>query len=139
MIAPYRVYFCLLALLGLFMAGCGGDSLNRHRIQGTVTYDGQPVESGAIFFEPTMSAGRIAPTVYLRIQNGKYDAGEEGPVSGKYRIVVGGWDESKRRVDDDGVTHTTPLFNDYTFETDIPPPNNTLNVEVPASQAIESN
>jgi hypothetical protein len=29
------------------------------------------------------------------------------------------------------------LFDDYVFEVEIPPPNNTLDVEVPVSQAIE--
>ena len=126
-----------LAVLGLVLAGCGGDGLDRHRIRGTVTFEGKPVESGAIFFEPTASVGKIAPTVYLPIQDGKYDTGNKGPVAGKYRVVVGGRDaKSKARVDDDGITHTTRLFNDYVFEVDIPPPNNTLNVEVPASQAI---
>ena len=125
-----------LAVLGLVLAGCGGDGLDRHRLRGTVTFEGKPVEFGAIFFEPTPSVGKIAPTVYLPVRDGKYDTGSKGPVTGKYRVVVGGMDKSKGRVDDDGVTHTPPLFNDYVFEVDIPPPNNTLDVEVPASRAI---
>jgi hypothetical protein len=125
-----------LAILSLVLAGCGGDGLDRHRVRGTVTFEGKPVQFGAIFFEPTASAGKIAPTVYLPVRDGKYDAGNKGPVAGKYRVVVGGVDKSRERVDDDSVTHAAQLFNDYVFEVDIPPPNNTLDVEVPASRAI---
>ena len=130
------VWFCSLAVVCVALAGCG-DGLKRQRVQGTVTFQGQPVEFGAIFFEPTASVGKVAPTVYLPIRDGKYDTGDEGPVAGKYRVVVGGMDKSRNKVDDDGITQTPQLFRDYTFEVDIPPPNNTLDTEVPASQAIQ--
>jgi hypothetical protein len=120
------------------MSGCGGgDGLDRYRITGTVTYNGKPVEFGSIFFEPTESVGKIAPTAYLPVRDGKYDAGDEGPVKGKYRVVVGGIDKSKDKVDSDGITTSQQLFKDYRFEVEIPPPDNVLNVEVPASQAIK--
>jgi hypothetical protein len=125
-----------LAVVCAALAGCG-DGMKRYPVRGTVTFQGRPVESGAIFFEPTESAGKIAPTVYLPVRGGKYDAGDKGPVAGKYRVVVGGMDQSKNKVDDDGVTHTPQLFKDYVFEVDIPPPNNTLDIEVPASHAIQ--
>ena len=136
-VAQRGVWFCWLVVVSLALGGCGGDNLNRHRVRGTVTFEGKPVEFGAIFFEPTESVGKIAPTVYLPVRGGKYDAGSEGPVAGKYRVVVGGMDKSKEKKDSDGVTHTPQLFEDYKFEVDIPPPDNTLNVEVPASQAIK--
>ena len=134
---PWRVGLCSLAIVCLALAGCGSrDGLTRYRVQGTVTFQGKPVEFGAIFFEPTESVGKIAPTVYLPVRDGKYDAKDKGPVAGKYRVVVGGMDKSKERVDSDGITHTPQLFQDYVFEVEIPPPDNTLDVEVPASQAI---
>jgi hypothetical protein len=132
----WRGWLGSLAILCPVWAGCGGDGLERHRVRGTVTFEGKPVEFGAIFFEPTASAGQIAPTVYLPVRDGKFDAGNKGPTAGKYRVVVGGMDKSRQRVDDDGITHTPQLFNDYVLEVEIPPPNNTLHVEVPAPQAI---
>src|SRR5262245_49966320 len=92
-----RAGLCLLAAAGLALAGCGrGDGLTRHRVKGAVTFQGQPVAFGAIFFEPTASVGKIAPTVYLPVRDGKYDTADKGPVAGKYRVVVGGVDQSKQ-------------------------------------------
>jgi hypothetical protein len=127
----------VLAAVGLALAGCGrGDGLTRHRIKGTVTFAGQPVAFGAIFFEPTASVGKVAPTVYLPIRDGKYDTLDKGPVTGRYRVIVGGMDQSKQRVDSDGITLTPQLFQDYKFEVDFPRPDGLLDVDVPASQAI---
>jgi hypothetical protein len=138
-VAPFRVGLCSLVVVGLALAGCGrGDGPARHRVKGTVTFEGKPVEFGAIFFEPTESVGKIAPTVYLPVRDGKYDTNDQGPAAGRYRVVVGGMNKSRERVDSDGITHTPQLFQDYKFEVDIPPPNNTLDVVVPASQAIRS-
>jgi hypothetical protein len=136
---PQQLRNPVLGALALCLAlcGCAGDGLERHQIKGKVTFGGKPVESGAIFFEPTLSAGRIAPTVYLPVRGGAYDTGVKGPVSGKYRVIVGGIDAASKRVDDDGITHTSRLFEDHVFEVDIPPPNNTLDVDVPAARAAK--
>lgn len=135
--AQSRPALCWLVIVALTLAGCGrGDGLKRFPVSGTVMFEGQPVAFGSIFFEPTASVGEIAPTVYLPVRNGKYDAEDKGPIAGKYRVIVGGQDQSKRHVDSDGITHTQQLFQDYKFEVEIPPPNNTLDVKVPASQAI---
>jgi hypothetical protein len=137
MIWPSLRWFCALAIVFFISGGCGGEGLDRERIQGTVTFEGKPVERGAVLFEPTQSVGTIAPTVYLRVQDGTFDTGDEGPIPGKYKVIVGGYQTAKTHVDSDGVTHTAQLFNDYTFEVEIPPPGNTLHIEVPASRAIQ--
>ena len=123
---------CIVPLALVALGGCGaGESLDRYPLTGTVTYDGKPVESGVIFFEPKASAGKVAPTVYLSIKDGKLDAEDEGPVKGTYHVIVRGYDKSKERVDDDGITITPQLFPDYEFDVEIPPPDNVLKVEVP--------
>ncbi|MEQ1825948.1 MAG: hypothetical protein ABL921_08365 [Pirellula sp.] len=117
----------------LLAPGCG-DGLDRFRVRGTVTYEGKPVEAGMIFFEPTSSAGSIAPTTYLSIKAGKYDAGSEGPTKGKYRVTVGGFDRANEKKDGEGTVFTPSLFPDYKFETEIPPENNVLDIEVPSKK-----
>jgi hypothetical protein len=126
---------CFVSAALLVAGGCGEKTLDRIRISGTVTYEGKPVEFGAIFFEPTESVGKIAPTVYLPVRGGKYDSEDNGPIKGKYRVTVGGMDKSKETKDDDGITNTPQLFPDYKFEVEIPPPDNKLDVEVPVAKA----
>jgi hypothetical protein len=69
----------------LAMAGCGG---NRASVGGTVTYDGQPVDGGRIFFIPDGEPpGR--PAVHATIEQGKYYLpAAQGPAFGKHRVEV---------------------------------------------------
>jgi hypothetical protein len=68
-----------LLLLGL-TAGCGGPP--RAKVSGTVTLDGQPVESGTISFYPTANSG---PTAGGGIENGRYTL-EASP--GEMTVVI---------------------------------------------------
>lgn len=43
----------LLATLALVATGCGKSGPKTYDVTGTVTYDGQPLESGSIAFAPT--------------------------------------------------------------------------------------
>lgn len=54
------------ALLGL-VAGCGGPP--QAKVSGTVTLDGQPLETGTISFYPTANAGQ---TTGGGIENGRF-------------------------------------------------------------------
>lgn len=65
-----------LALLALFVAGCGRSD-GRYPVTGSVTFGGQPVESGEIIFRATdgakaSDAGKIVDGRYtLRASEGK--------------------------------------------------------------------
>ena len=61
-----------LGLLGLAAAGCGGGAA----VSGNVTYDGQPVENGAITF---VSADGKGPTAGAQISEGFYRVKEISP------------------------------------------------------------
>jgi hypothetical protein len=130
-----RYLFFPLAILLVGFVGCGGDGLDRVDITGSVSFRGAPVKSGAIFFEPTASVGAIAPTVYLPIRDGKFDTAGEGPIRGLYNVTVGGYDNDKSRVDNDGITHTEQLFPDYKFQLEIPPKENPMNIVVPEGKS----
>ncbi|MCS7237813.1 MAG: hypothetical protein NZ899_06030 [Thermoguttaceae bacterium] len=83
-----------------------------------------------------MSAPKESPIVYLAIEKGTFSApAHDGPGRGRYSVVLAGWDPEREYVDDDGVTHSVPLFEDYRFEVDFPVPNHILEVTVPESQA----
>lgn len=62
-------------------AGCG----QKTSVSGTVTYNGQPIETGAISFKPTGPAGR---SFAGRIENGKY-AIEEAQTGTWTAVVIG--------------------------------------------------
>lgn len=62
-----------VGLLGLAAGGCGGSSST---VSGNVTYDGQPVENGAISFLPADGKG---PTVGAQITEGYYRVREISP------------------------------------------------------------
>jgi hypothetical protein len=71
-------------------AGCGGsDDLPRQAVSGTVIFDGKPLESGMIQFQPT-SAGE-ATAGGAAITSGRYAIPEsEGLVPGKYLVMITG-------------------------------------------------
>src|ERR1700722_13098705 len=60
-----RTTWASVALLAAFLCGCGGPVT----VTGTGTYDGAPVEKGAITFVP---AGGGGPAVGGTITDGKY-------------------------------------------------------------------
>jgi len=79
------VLFPLLGLVGLISAGCGGgsgDAPALYNVEGTVTFAGEPVETGRIQFRADEGAG----TAYsAEITNGKYKL---ETVPGKMKIEI---------------------------------------------------
>jgi len=74
-----------LALGGL--AGCTKSGPERAALEGQVTFDGKPVESGAITLVPT--EGTTGPSSGAEIKEGKYSIpAESGPVPGNYRVEI---------------------------------------------------
>src|SRR5580700_1632437 len=76
----HRLRFLLFAVCGLALSGCGGDGLQRVRVEGTVTVDGKPLRKGTVIFHPDDSKGNTLTT----------DA--QGPIDaeGHYQLYVGG-------------------------------------------------
>ncbi len=72
----------LLTLLCGLTVGCGGDGIPRASVHGTVTYEGEPVESGVIMFIPDT----VAP-VALKITDGQYDS--DSDVNDRRGAVIG--------------------------------------------------
>lgn len=74
---------CVVASLAL--AGCGGVA----QVEGTVTFNGQPIEKGSIGFVSQDSAA--AETVGQEVVDGKYAIGaDRGLKPGKYKVEIYG-------------------------------------------------
>lgn len=75
---------CCLAL-----AGCGGSGLDTVAVDGTVTYDGKPLEIGVVRFVPVDPEGMLA-TGTLQ-PGGKYTLStrnSDGVLEGEYKVTV---------------------------------------------------
>jgi hypothetical protein len=130
------IYCNILVLLAAWLAGCGGETRERHPIAGTVTYQGKPVEMGSIRFEAEASVGDFAPACYASIKDGKYQTQpEDSPTTGKYRVLVMGIDVSRIRKDGPpGTPWDMPaLFPPHTTAIDVPAPGGKFDIEVPAA------
>ena len=75
----------LMIILGVTLAGCGGDLVS---VKGVVTVDGQPLETGNVSFHPVdggpVGHGAIQTNGSFRIRTGT----ENGLAPGKYRATV---------------------------------------------------
>ncbi|MEO8493826.1 MAG: hypothetical protein ABI614_02060 [Planctomycetota bacterium] len=89
--AGQRCQSGLALLIGAFAAailgtvGCGGGGPPRAAVQGTVTWEGKPVEDGAISFIPQGEA----PAASAKIVGGKYALPKsEGAILGTNRVEI---------------------------------------------------
>jgi len=83
--AGWLVVALSIALVGS-LVGCGGDSLGRHAISGTVKLAAAPLENGMISFTPvdqgtTSSGGKITAGAYKL-------AADAGLPPGKYKVTI---------------------------------------------------
>jgi len=83
---PFTIRRCAAVVaVGLSLAvlsGCG----SKAAVQGTVTFDGTPIDSGSITFVPEASGGQKATA---QITNGKYSIdSDRGPPAGKYKVEI---------------------------------------------------
>lgn len=81
-----------ISLTGLFVlatsvAGCGGsDGIERYGVSGTITLDGEPLDTGAIQFGPEDGQGMSGGAA---IQDGTYEIpADRGLPAGKYRVRI---------------------------------------------------
>ncbi|WP_169976909.1 hypothetical protein [Tautonia rosea] len=88
MIRSHQVATMALLALTISVAGCGGgDGLDRQAVTGTVTLDGQPLETGLITFDPASATAETSTAT--EIVNGTYTfSSQTGPVPGEYRVVI---------------------------------------------------
>jgi hypothetical protein len=126
-IAPVA-FSCLLL-------GCGGETT--YHLSGKVTFKGQPIPSGKIYFIPDTTKGNKGPTGYADIKDGNYDTaakGGSGCVGGAMIIKIEGIDPAGKpdKVDKSEETTGKPLFPPYQTTVEIPKQKGTKDFDVPA-------
>ncbi|WP_146119292.1 hypothetical protein [Blastopirellula marina] len=91
-----------LMAVAVCLSGCSKsyDGPPRYPVSGTVTYQGAPVEDGAIVFFPLEMGG--GPQIGLIIQGGAF----EGEVTaGLKKVCIEGYRPGKTVLDDEGNSH----------------------------------
>jgi len=78
-----------LLACGLALAGCGGSGLDTVAVDGTVAYDGKPLEIGVVRFVPVnpegmMATGTLQPGGQYKLSTRNSD----GIVEGEYKVTV---------------------------------------------------
>lgn len=115
------------------LIGISNDGPTRYTLSGKVIYNGQPVPSGLVVFEPDASKGNKGPQGFSEIKNGVYrtDKFGRGAVGGPLIVRISGYRYNKIYVAEDEGT-TKALFSDYITRIDLPEEATTFDFEVPA-------
>lgn len=122
-ITQSKVLVAALALLATLSApgGCARRATGpkRFHVRGTVTFDGKPVPSGTIYFEPDASQGNMGPVSVVPITDGRYDtvaAKVPGPLEGPLSIRIAGYPPHNPDVE-----FQNPLFPEYKTQANLVP------------------
>lgn len=88
-----------IALIVAMTVGCGEKETGPERatINGTVTFNGKPIEKGMIEFIPT--GNTKGPTSGGAIENGKYEIAEKGPTLGPHKVQIRATRNTGKMVD----------------------------------------
>ena len=99
---PVASVCCIL--LGLILIGCRAQSgLDKVIVSGKVSYDGQPVENGQIYFYPT--EGTKGPVSGAPIKDGAYVArAKDGVPVGNHLVKIEGYRSRDASRDGDMLT-----------------------------------
>jgi len=121
--------FVLAILLPVALGGCGGDRV--YNLSGAVTFQGKPVPTGHIVFEPDASAGNNGPPAFAKIKDGHYDTrvlDGRGTIGGPHVVTIHGRDGIPRGELLSGL----PLFRDYNTKVELPKADGKQDFDVPA-------
>lgn len=133
-----RSFQFALPVLGCFLTlGCGDGT---YRVSGKVTFKGEPVPAGKIYFIPDGSKGNSGATGYADIKDGQYDTSSgngRGCIGGPVIIAVEGIDpnappEKKKGEEASAEATAKTLFPRYEIAADLPKSSSTKDIEVPA-------
>ena len=98
----FCVAVCIFSL-GMLLSGCGsGDDDGLYPLSGAATFNGEPIDLGAITLIPAGGGGVSMRNSGGVIKDGKYTIPEErGPNAGTYRVEVHWLKKTGRRLRDE--------------------------------------
>jgi len=77
----------ILLLLSFLPTGCGGNSDGRQALSGSVLLHGEPLDHGAVKFQPTTPDQQYATGAMIQL--GKFDIPREfGLTPGVYKVII---------------------------------------------------
>src|SRR5262245_33323149 len=127
LVSGWSVVACVLAL------SCAKSGHEPYHLSGKVTFNGQPLPRGKIFFLPDTAKGNAGPGGFAEIKDGAYDTRNKGSATAGGPLIV--------RVDGfDGNTTSSnlvgqPLFLSYEVRVEVPRVSATKDFDVPAAAA----
>lgn len=115
------------ALLPLFGLGCGSGGRSI-KLDGNITFQGNPVPHGFVAFNPVNTKTSGATRVTCSIRDGQYSFNGGGRVrcGEEYELEVGGYPRASTSEDD----RVEPLFPLWSTKVVIPDSQSTFDIEV---------
>lgn len=116
---------------GIVLAlGCSSED-KLYDVSGTITFEGNPIPKGLIFFDPDTSKGTKGTQGFANIENGKFDTS----ITGKGKGIRGGGTYLIRISGFDGkVGPEAPfgqfLFPEFEMQKELPAQNQTFDHDV---------
>jgi hypothetical protein len=100
-------------------------------VSGQVLFNGKPVPTGEIYFDPDVKKGHDGPQGFARIIDGRYDTRAKGVplTAGPHVVRIFGFDGQARPNEE--LPFGARLFAEYTTAADVPAGGGTLDFEVP--------
>lgn len=122
----------------VFAIGCGGRG--EQQISGKITFAGQPVPAGKIYFAPDSTKGNSGASGWAIIVDGAFDTkteGGRGLSPGANRLTIEGIDPNAPPPKGPGAEDVKVglLFAGYQMQVDIGKGQKTLDIDVPKSAA----
>jgi hypothetical protein len=102
-------------------------------VSGAVTFRGQPVPAGRVYFDPDPRTNPDSPQGFADIVGGRYDTarGGRGTRGGTFTARIEGFDGKATPA----FPHGQLLFDDYRVAVELPAADATKDFDVPASAA----
>lgn len=130
------VWRCALMGCLIYVTGCGGGDPGYH-VSGKVTFNGQPIPEGKIYFSPDNSKGNKGHTGYANIVDGAYNtATPEGKkqLGGPMIVKIEGFDPNENGPASEETTIKS-LFPPYEMFADLQKAKSSKDFDVPAAAA----